>query len=83
MWEIRITFQERGTKKEVSKSVSFPTREAALVAVEKLEADIVAGKPTDFIIVDSGNRRISFLKQDFRRTDLYQDSGPIGFGSTA
>ena len=71
-WYVDVTVQQRGTKDERGQWCRFETRQLAEAAVEQLEADLQAAGPDSLIVMKSAGQRISFLKQDFRRTRLYE-----------
>jgi hypothetical protein len=71
-WRLVVYRQERGTKKERSFSVDYASREEAIRAVEKLEADLTAAEEQAVIVVSSSADRISFVKQDFRSTQIFE-----------
>jgi hypothetical protein len=71
-WIVEIYHQERGTKAEAKTEVPFDDRQSAVSALKTLESDVKEAGAEDFIVVDSGKNRTSFLKQDFRRTNLYE-----------
>lgn len=71
-WRLVIYRQERGTKNERSFSVDFTSRDEAVRAAENLEHDLRSSSDTDLIVVASSADRISFVKQDFRSTQIFE-----------
>ncbi len=77
-WVVIIYFQERGTRKEVYETCTFPSREAAVAALEQLENDLADVGDDKRIVMDSGTDRVSFIKGDYRRTKMHElFDGPL------
>ena len=71
-WRIVVTFQECGTKNEVVETVDFASRDEAERALEALEADVLSGDANRIAVVKSPAKRISFIRQDFRRSRMFE-----------
>lgn len=73
-----IRVQERGTRRETHETVEFETYDEALRAAQKLEDDWKAGAENDILVVASGSERVSLIRQDFRRTRIYETGMLVG-----
>jgi hypothetical protein len=71
-WRLIIYRQERGTRRETASSVDYATRDDANRAAEKLEHDVKTAEENDLIVVESKIDRISFVRQDFRSTKMFE-----------
>jgi len=68
-WELTITRQERGTRKETPSTVGgFPDRESAVKAAEAFEAQATRGGNLPVTAEGPDGSRVTILAEDFRAT---------------
>ncbi len=76
-WTLCVYLQQRGTKEEVCRSVSFSSKSDAFAAARRIESDVRDAEPDDSVSVNTGDEYLGFLKQDFRSVTVFES----GFSS--
>lgn len=69
-WTLTIVTQERGTKREVSTSITFDDRESAAKAEDHLCAQAGRGGNLPISVESQNGERITIVAVDFRRAKL-------------
>lgn len=77
-WTLTIVTQERGTKKDVSSSLTFDSRESAVDAEKELVTQAGRGGNLPITVESENGDRLTILAMDFRRATISKLWSGIG-----